>query len=118
VLLMLAWAGVSGAAAATICGDADGDGVVTITDGVRILRLAAALDETCATTGCDVDGSGQVSVTDAVLALRRAAGLTIVDGCGGGTITGRLLIAPAGRDRRARAERRPEHGNVVAGSSR
>jgi serine protease len=92
---MLACAGIGNAASATICGDADGDGVVTITDGVRILRLAAALDETCATTGCDVDGSGQVSVTDAVLALRRAAGLTIVDVCGGGTITGRLLVPPA-----------------------
>src|SRR5262245_52846282 len=95
---MLAWAGIGSNAAAAVCGDADGDGAVTTTDGVRILRLAAGLDDGCPTTGCDVDGDGEVSVTDAVLALRRAAGLTIADACGTGTgtgtITGRLLVPP------------------------
>lgn len=36
------------------CGDADGDGSVTVTDGVQALRAAAGLSSTCG-SGCDVD---------------------------------------------------------------
>ena len=62
-------------AAAEVCGDADGNGVVSLTDGVRALRAAAALPNGCDLAVCDVDGSGTVSVTDGVRVLRAAAGL-------------------------------------------
>ena len=64
-----------GTAGAEVCGDADGSGAVSITDGVRALRAAAGLADGCATAICDVDGSGTVSVTDGVRVLRAAAGL-------------------------------------------
>ena len=60
-----------------VCGDADGSGVVTVSDGVNVLRAAAGLASTCATAAvCDVDGSGAVSVSDGVNVLRAAAGLS------------------------------------------
>jgi hypothetical protein len=90
---MLAFAGIS-SVGATVCGDAGGDGRVTVTDGVRVLRVAATADDGCVSDGCDVDGDGRVTVTDGVLTLRRAAGLEIVDRCGTGAITGRLLVPP------------------------
>ena len=92
MLLLLVLGGRAGAAT---CGDADGDGAVTTTDGVLVLRLAAGLDPACRTAECDVDGDGRVTVTDAVVILRRAVGLDLGDGCGSGTITGRLLVPPA-----------------------
>jgi hypothetical protein len=58
-----------------VCGDATGDGEVTVTDGVQILRAAAFLPNTCSTNVCDADGNGTVTVTDAVNVLRVAAGL-------------------------------------------
>jgi hypothetical protein len=63
-------------ALAETCGDADDSGTITVTDGVRVLRAAAGLDE-CAANLCDVDGSGSVSVTDGVNVLRAAAGLAV-----------------------------------------
>lgn len=61
-------------------GDIDGNGDVTVTDGVLALRCAAGLTSASGvTTNCaagDVDGSGGVTVTDGVIILRRAAGLT------------------------------------------
>ncbi len=61
---------------ATICGDADDNGSVSLTDGVRALRAAAGLpDAGCDPPVCDVDGNGNVSVTDGVRVLRAAAGL-------------------------------------------
>ena len=62
-------------AAAQVCGDATGDGIVTVTDGVQTLRAAAQLATTCTTATCDVDGSGTITVTDGVNVLRKAAGL-------------------------------------------
>ena len=56
--------------------DADGDGRVSVTDGVNVLRAAASLPSTCETSTCDVDGDGRVSVTDGVNVLRAAAGLS------------------------------------------
>jgi hypothetical protein len=61
--------------AATVCGDANGDGGVTVTDGVVVLRAAAGLASACTVDACDVDGNGAVTVTDGVLTLRAAAGL-------------------------------------------
>jgi len=76
---------VSSAFAQT-CGDADGSGSVTVTDGVQVLRSAAGLSSSCSerANSCDVDGSGGVTVTDGVNVLRKAAGLTITENCPGG----------------------------------
>lgn len=60
---------------AQICGDASGDGRVTVSDGVAVLRAGAGLSTACTPAVCDVDGSGTVSVTDGVLVLRKAADL-------------------------------------------
>jgi hypothetical protein len=68
---------------AQVCGDADGSGTVTVTDGVQALRAAAALSSTCSGTVCDIDGSGSVTVTDGVNVLRKAAGIAITENCGG-----------------------------------
>ncbi len=65
----------TGSSRAEVCGDADGNGSVSLTDGVRALRAAAALPDGCATAVCDVDGNGSVSVTDGVRILRAAAGI-------------------------------------------
>lgn len=80
--------GVGTSRAETICGDADGDTTVSVTDGVLILRAAAGLSSTCSTTvaTCDVDDNGRIGVTDAVRVLRLAADLPVVVACN--------LIAP------------------------
>jgi hypothetical protein len=62
--------------AAQVCGDPDGTGTVTVTDGVQALRAAAGLSSSCTAQICDVDGSGTISVTDGVNVLRAAAGLS------------------------------------------
>jgi uncharacterized delta-60 repeat protein len=59
------------------CGDADGSGTVSVTDGVQTLRAAADLSSVCMPATCDVDGSGVVTVTDGVNVLRSAAGLLV-----------------------------------------
>jgi len=68
---------------AQVCGDADGNGSVTVTDGVQVLRGAAGLPSTCASRPalCDVDGNGTISVTDGVSVLRLAAGLAVSGNC-------------------------------------
>lgn len=63
------------------CGDADGSGSVTVTDGVQTLRAAAALSSACTLARCDVDGNGVLSVTDGVNVLRTAAGLPAAASC-------------------------------------
>jgi predicted lipoprotein len=70
-------------ATAQTCGDADGSGSITVTDGVRVLRAAAGLGD-CELARCDADGSGAVTVTDGVNVLRAAAGLGDPTGCSGG----------------------------------
>jgi hypothetical protein len=64
-----------------VCGDADGSGDITVTDGVQTLRAAAELVSTCTLARCDVDGSGAVSVSDGVNVLRAAAGLSAPADC-------------------------------------
>ncbi len=73
---------VCASSAAAVCGDANGDDVVTVTDGVQALRAAAELDNTC-DDSCDVDASGGVTVTDGVNILREAAGLPSAQACPG-----------------------------------
>ncbi len=59
-----------------LCGDADGSGAVTVSDGVNVLRAAAGLSSTCNDPApCDVNGNGALTVTDGVNVLRVAAGL-------------------------------------------
>jgi hypothetical protein len=66
---------------AQMCGDADGNGQNTVTDGVNVLRAAAGLSGACPLSACDVDGSGSVTVTDGVNVLRAAAGLQVGLSC-------------------------------------
>ncbi|MBR5769128.1 MAG: tyrosine-protein phosphatase [Clostridia bacterium] len=58
-------------------GDPDGDGVITVSDALAALRIAAKLaEETPAMlTCCDVDGDGEITVADALEILRVAVGL-------------------------------------------
>ncbi len=64
-----------------VCGDADQNGSLTVTDGVNVLRSAAGLDSPCIAARCDVDNSGAVTVTDGVNVLRGAAGLSFDANC-------------------------------------
>jgi uncharacterized protein len=84
-VLMLATGGAP--ASAQLCGDADENGTVSLTDGVLVLRAAAGLGE-CEVARCDADGNGSVTLTDGVNVLRAAAGLGDVTGCGGGGTLG------------------------------
>ena len=64
------------------CGDADGNGARSVTDGVRVLRTAAALANGCAVASrCDIDGNNAITVSDGVAALRLAAGLPATVAC-------------------------------------
>lgn len=69
------------AGSAEVCGDADGNGVVNVTDGVQTLRAAAGLPSPCTLARCDVNGNGEISVTDGVQVLRGAAGLPLAGTC-------------------------------------
>jgi len=73
-LILLSLLALSGAHAAAL-GDANSDGVVSVADGVQILRAASGLSSACATAACDLDGNEVLSVTDAVSALRLAGDL-------------------------------------------
>ncbi len=64
-----------------LCGDADANGSVTVTDGVQTLRAAADLPSPCTLARCDMDGNGTLSVSDGVHVLRGAAGLTFTADC-------------------------------------
>ena len=69
---------------AQVCGDADGSGHTTVTDGVQVLRAAADLSSECRGNVCDLDGNGSVTVSDGVQVLRRAAQLSAQVSCGTG----------------------------------
>ncbi len=84
IVLMMAMAATP-AFAADRCGDADGNGAVTVTDGVQVLRAAVGLGSSCTLARCDLDDSGAVSVTDGVNVLRDAAGLPVNLACPGET---------------------------------
>ena len=64
-----------------VCGDADGNGEITVSDGVQVLRAAAELSSSCTVARCDVDGNGTISVSDGVNVLRAAAGLSFTPAC-------------------------------------
>jgi hypothetical protein len=69
------------AVAAAVCGDADGNGHVTVSDGVQALRAAAGLSTRCTNATCDLDDGGSVTVSDGVNVLRAAAGLSVTLRC-------------------------------------
>lgn len=83
LLAALVLAGAPAVSAET-CGDADGNGSVTVSDGVQTLRAAADLSSTCTPARCDLDGSGSVTVSDGVNVLRKAADLSAPSACPGG----------------------------------
>ncbi len=58
-----------------VCGDADGNGIVTATDARWVLRGAVGLLAGCDNGRCDADGNGRVSATDARKVLHAAVGL-------------------------------------------
>jgi hypothetical protein len=72
---------MSGSAAAQVCGDANGDGQISLPDGVQALRAAADLQSNCTASRCDVDGDGDITVTDGVNVLRKVAQLPVTDQC-------------------------------------
>jgi hypothetical protein len=57
------------------CGDANGDGKVTVVDAVNSLRAAADLSNDCTLERCDLNLDGAVTVADGVRTLRMAAEL-------------------------------------------
>ncbi len=67
-----------------LCGDADGNGAVTLSDGVQVLRRAAGLSSPCGESTCDMDGNGDVTLSDGVNVLRDAAGLPVTRDCPAG----------------------------------
>jgi YD repeat-containing protein len=64
-----------------VCGDFNGDGTITATDALGVLRTAVGTGS-CALSICDVDGSGSISATDALAVLRAAVGIGGPLGCG------------------------------------
>ena len=64
-----------------VCGDVDDNDIVSVTDGVQVLRAAAELSNDCTEEICDIDVSGTITVTDGVIVLRKAAGLSITQNC-------------------------------------
>jgi hypothetical protein len=65
------------------CGDPDGRGGISVSDGVQVLRAAAGLTSNCAPETCDVNGNGRIDVGDGVAVLRGAAGLGFEGKCPG-----------------------------------
>jgi hypothetical protein len=99
LLALLVIGSTAAARAADVCGDADGSGTVTVTDGVQTLRAAAGLGSSCTPARCDVDDGGSVSVTDGVNVLRAAAGLAVslvcpgaAPACAAATVTVALAV--------------------------
>jgi glucose/arabinose dehydrogenase len=81
--LVVAVGAFTTAEAKVLCGDADGDGSVTDTDGVHALRAAAGLPTTCPLAACDVDRDGAVSTADARAVLRISVGVSRPEDCVG-----------------------------------
>jgi hypothetical protein len=58
-------------------GDLDGDGQATITDAIKVLRMALNLDliTAAAKTHGDMDNDGSLTVRDALQIIRKSVGL-------------------------------------------
>jgi cysteine-rich repeat protein len=68
-----------------LCGDADGDGSVSVVDVQRMLRRSVGLSARCPREVCDMDGSGSVRTRDAQLGIGVAVGLDVGARCSIGT---------------------------------
>lgn len=71
--------------AEAMCGDASGDGRISASDALQILRAAVG-SAACELCRCDVDSNGTVAASDALIVLRRAVGHAvelICSACGG-----------------------------------
>jgi cysteine-rich repeat protein len=68
-----------------ICGDANGDGLVTVTDSRRMLGRSVGRVVMCPTATCDMNASGSITVTDARMALGKTVGLEVGERCSIGT---------------------------------
>jgi hypothetical protein len=55
------------------CGDANGDGLFGLGDGVEALRAVAELPTACTPFRCDVNGDGRVTAADGAGILQRVA---------------------------------------------
>jgi hypothetical protein len=77
--LLLVTAGVPGRAHA-LCGDFNGDGSVSATDALGVLRAAVGL-VACDDEECDIDASGTISATDALSTLKAAVGQDVTMAC-------------------------------------
>jgi hypothetical protein len=62
------------------CGDFNGDGSISATDALGVLRAAVGL-VVCKQKACDVDGSGKISATDALSTLKAAVGQPVAMAC-------------------------------------
>jgi hypothetical protein len=69
----------------SVCGDANGDGVVTVADSHRMLARSVGRQVLCPTMVCDMNASGAISVTDARMALGMTVGLEVGERCSIGT---------------------------------
>jgi cysteine-rich repeat protein len=74
-----------------VCGDADGDGDLSIMDVQRILGRGVALDVQCPREACDMDGSGFVRVVDAQIGVAEVVGIDTDADCRLGT--GNLIFS-------------------------
>jgi cysteine-rich repeat protein len=74
-----------------VCGDADGDGDLSIGDVQRILGHGVALDVHCPREACDMDGSGFVRVVDAQIGVAEVVGIETDTECRLGT--GNLIFS-------------------------
>jgi hypothetical protein len=63
-----------------LCGDANGDGSLSATDALAVLRTSVGA-ATCALSACDVNDSGGVTATDALIILKSAVGQSVVLNC-------------------------------------
>lgn len=86
--------GMSGPVLAATIGDADGNGVLSVADGVQVLRAATGLASACTLASCDVDASGAVTMTDGVDVARTALGLPSVAASPGGGASPRVALVP------------------------
>lgn len=65
-------------APAEMCGDATGDGRLSVIDAWSILTASIGVADTCGMAVCDVDGNDHLNSSDALLALRAAVGVGLI----------------------------------------
>jgi len=61
-----------------VCGDASGDGRLSVVDAWSILTASIGTADRCGMSVCDVDGNHEINSTDALLALRAAVGVGLL----------------------------------------